>query len=243
MTPLPPSLRSAWPHPLRTAALAVGLAVLVVASAGCEKVRAERQRRAEQQAVAHAIEVYSSATESANAAHGEVLSAFGVANASTNLTDYKAALRTKVLPAMDAFIERLSKMPTGTPELGRIHGGLTEAYRRSRDAIGEFERGLQDPAGLPRFDAIRDTLQQDVRRYNEQLRDYYARQGRQLRSEAGAAKDAGGDRSTSAKGADKAAPASSPSAADAGAAAAPAPSAAVSAGAAASPSDGVPEAP
>ena len=164
---------------------------VAVVAPGCTKARAERTRLAELQAAGMAIEEYSAASDKANAAHREVLSAFAQANASSNIIEYKAVLRTKALPAMDAFVAKLAAMPTGTPELKQIHGGLTEAYRRSRDAIAEYERTLQDPKGVGRFDAIREQLQRDVRQYSEALSRYYAAHSRQLRQEA--AKDSGKD--------------------------------------------------
>lgn len=190
----PMPLRQPSMHPdshwqTRTALLAAAMATALFGLQACSKAREDRTRLAELQAGAQAIESYSAATDRANAAHREVMAAFALANASTNLTDYKAALRTKVLPAMDAFIEKLAAMPAATAELKRIHGGLTEGYRRSRDAIAEFERSLQDPAGLAKFDAIRDQLQRDVREYGEQLAKYYAAHSRQLRLESG--KEAG----------------------------------------------------
>lgn len=189
------SLRQPIMRPDRRTALRIALcaALALGVAPGCAKAREDRSRLAELQAGAQAIESYSAATDRANAAHREVMAAFAQANASTNLTDYKAALRTRVLPAMDAFIAKLAAMPTGTKELARIHGGLTEAYRRSRDAIGEFERTLQDPAGLTKFDAIRDQLQRDVRLYSDQLGKYYAAHSRQLRLESAkeSAKEAG----------------------------------------------------
>ena len=161
------------------------VAVAGLASVGCGKAKQERAAMEALREGAVAIEQYSAATDRANSSHREVLAAFAAANASSNLTDYKAALRTKVLPAMDTFIAKLAAMPTGTSELKRVHGGLTEAYRRCRDAVAEFERELKDPAGLPRFDAIRTELQQAVRLYSDQLSKYYAAHRRQLRIEAG----------------------------------------------------------
>lgn len=148
---------------------------------GCEKARQERAAREAHAKVATAIEQYSTASASANAAHKEVLDAFAAANASTNLPDYKSALRTRVLPAMDVFIHKLSAIPTATPELQAVHGKLTEAYRRARDEIADFERGLADAQGLRRFDEIRIGLQRAVADYRTQLADYYKRHDRQLR--------------------------------------------------------------
>ncbi|MBM4342289.1 MAG: hypothetical protein FJ100_02805 [Deltaproteobacteria bacterium] len=152
--------------------------------AGCEKARQERAARQAQAAVASAIEQYSTASAGANAAHREVLDAFAAANASTNLPDYKAALRTRVLPAMDVFVHKLEAIPTATAELKAVHGRLTEAYRRARDEIAEFERGLGDAQGLRRFDEIRTALQRAVADYRIQLADYYTRHDRQLRLDA-----------------------------------------------------------
>ncbi len=171
----------------------LGALLLAVATAGCQKARQDRTELEGLRQGAVAIEQYSAATDRANASHRDVLAAFAAANGSGNLTDYKAALRTKVLPAMDAFIEKLAAMPTGTPELKKIHGGLTEAYRRCRDALADFERQLQDPAGLPRFDAIRGELQQAVRQYSDQLGKYYSAHRRQLRLEAGKESSLGAD--------------------------------------------------
>lgn len=253
----PMPLRQPPMHPdllrlTRIAPLTLVMAAALAASPGCGKAREDRTRLAELQAGAQAIENYSAATDRANAAHREVMGAFALANASTNLTDYKAALRTKVLPAMDAFIEKLAAMPAATAELKRIHGGLTEAYRRSRDAIAEFERTLQDPAGLAKFDVIRDQLQRDVRQYGEQLAKYYAVHSRQLRLESGketgkeTGKEAGKEASKEAdklSGPATAANASAAERARATAVKAPATAPEVSAALAATASDGVPNQP
>lgn len=152
---------------------------------GCEKARLERAHREEMAKIGLAIEQYSTASDAANGAHKDVIAAFAAANASANLPEYKAALRTKVLPAMDEFIARLAKMPTGNPDLKKIHDRLTEAYRRARDEIADFEKGLQDAKGLSRFDDIRAGLQRAVTTYRDQLAAYYQSHERQLRKDTG----------------------------------------------------------
>jgi len=157
------------------------LSVAPVALGACAKAREDRARREAAAQVGQAIEAYSRASDAANNAHRDVIAAFAAANASGNLPDYKAALRTRVLPALDEFVARLAKMPADTPELKAIHARLIEAYRRARDDVAEFERTLSDPRGLAQFDAIRARLQGAVVAYRNALADYYKRHDRQLR--------------------------------------------------------------
>ncbi len=190
---LPPLLRTLL---LPRLALLALCALLLAGTSGCEKARQERAHREAMAKIGTAIEKYSTASDQTNGAHRDVITAFAGANGSTNLPDYKAALRTKVVPAMDEFIAKLATMPTETPELKVIHGRLTEAYRRARDEIIDFEKGLQDPQGLRRFDEIRDGLQHAVAAYRDQLAAYYQRHERQLRRDS--AKELAGDTTTTA---------------------------------------------
>lgn len=171
-------------------AVACWLALTLSAQTGCEKARQERAAREAAAKTAVAIEKYSAASETTNAAHKQVLAAFAEANGSQNLAEYKAALRTRVLPAMDEFIGKLAAMPVEVQELAKIHNQLTEAYRRARDEIAEFERGLNDASGLPKFDEIRDKLQKAVGAYRNGLQDYYKQHDRQLRGDSAPAADA-----------------------------------------------------
>ena len=148
---------------------------------GCKKVQADRQLTAAEKQADAAIEQYSAASAQANAAHQAVLQSFEQANHASDLTLYKQALRAKVLPAMDAFVERLKAMPTGTPELKRIHGELLSAYQTARGEMDTFERELEGVDGLARFGDIRSRLQTGVRTYREALAAYYAANKRQLK--------------------------------------------------------------
>jgi hypothetical protein len=169
-----------------TAALArfacwLGMSGLVFGGlAGCQRLADDRNRSEAYRAAVAAIDQYSTASAAANDAHRAVLSAFAAANDSKNLPDYKRALRERVLPAMDAFVKRLQAMPTGTPELAAVHAKLTDGYRKARDAIAEFERGLASPSELQRFDTIRAGLQAAAQNYETALHAYYHRHGRQL---------------------------------------------------------------
>jgi hypothetical protein len=169
----------------RTRAVIALAAILAVTSApGCKKVQADRQLTAAEKQADAAIEKYSAASAQANAAHQAVLQSFEQANHASDLTVYKQALREKVLPAMDAFVERLKAMPTGTPELKRIHGELLKAYQTARSEIETFEHELEGVDGLARFGDIRSRLQTGVRNYREALAAYYAANKRQLKLDA-----------------------------------------------------------
>lgn len=167
-------------HVVITGVALVGL----LASAGCKKVAADRQLTAAEKQANTAIEKYSAASAEANSAHQAVLKSFEEANHAGDLSQYKQALRDKVLPAMDAFVARLKSMPTDTPELKRIHGELLDAYQTARTEIEAFERELAGVDGLARFGEIRSRLQTGVRTYRESLAAYYAANKRQLKVDA-----------------------------------------------------------
>lgn len=160
------------------------LLLLLLAGGGCKKVEKDRALSAAERQANNAIEAYSAASAEANAAHQAVLQSFESANRASDLSLYKAALREKVLPAMDAFVTRLKTMPTGTPELKRIHGQLLDAYMMAREEIAAFEHELNSVDGLQRFGEIRSRLQSGVRTYRESLAAYYSANKRQLKLDA-----------------------------------------------------------
>ncbi len=170
--------------------ITVSAAIALSLAGGCKKVTEDRKLTAAEKLADVAIEKYSAASAEANAAHQAVLQSFEQANHASDLTLYKQALREKVLPAMDTFVERLKKMPTETPELKRIHSNLLDAYQTARGEIDVFERELQGVDGLARFGDIRSRLQTGVRTYREALAAYYVANKRQLKLDARAAETA-----------------------------------------------------
>ncbi len=165
-----------------TALLVVALAPLSLSGCGDAKADRERTEAAKQAQVA--IAAYSAASQEANNLHGEVIRQFAKANSSTNLPDYREAMRRDVLPAMDRFVARLKGMPADTPQLKRIHGGLISAYTDARKDIAAFVDQLQTARDLERFAAIRKRLQQRVGAYQSDLAAYYKNWNRQLRGGA-----------------------------------------------------------
>lgn len=178
-----------WSLSLRVVIIVSAVLALALPS-GCKKVQADRQLTAAEKQANGAIEKYSTASAEANAAHQAVLQSFEQANHANDISQYKQALRDKVLPAMDAFIARLKTMPTETPELKRIHGELLDAYQTARGEIDAFEQELAGVDGLARFGDIRSRLQTGVRTYREALAAYYAANKRQLKLDAGSAQAA-----------------------------------------------------
>ena len=162
------------------------VAALALLPLSCKKIQQDRALSAEMQAATAAIAAYSKASDDANQAHRDVLKAFDDANHSSNLPAYKQALRSQVLPAMDAFLAKLRQMPTGTAELKVIHGTLVGAYETARSEIGRFEADLTGSDGLGQFAAIRNKLQTGVKLYREQLDKYYTKFERKLRMDGAA---------------------------------------------------------
>lgn len=165
--------------------IVVLLMLAVSGATGCERLRAERKNAEATRAAVAAIQRYSTASDAANQAHRGVMAAFDKANRSPNLPEYKNALRTQVLPAMDAFIARLRTMPADTAELKAIHAQLVDAYEQARREIDDYEKSLDSAEGLGRFADIRDHLQQRVKAYREALARFYSRYRRELRLDAG----------------------------------------------------------
>lgn len=161
------------------------MAVLMGTGVGCDRLREDRAAAEQRKQAQDAIAAYSEASKNANGLHHAIMEAFGRANASTNLQDYRTALRDEVLPAMERFQARLEAMPTGTPELKAVHVGLSAAYKQAIDEIRVFVRDLRAPDDLRAFSPIRDRLQQKVNQYNRDLEAYYRSCRRELRFQGG----------------------------------------------------------
>jgi hypothetical protein len=121
-----------------------------------------------------AIDHYSAQAQAATQAHGTVLAAFSRAAKASNLPDYKAAVRTQVLPAMDEFLRTLAAVRANTPELQAIHARLLAAYAQARQEVDAFEAGLTEAAGLRAFEAVRTRLHNAVDAYRRELSAYCA---------------------------------------------------------------------
>jgi hypothetical protein len=160
-------------------ALACGL----VLATGCKKIEEDRARSLHKERAKKAIVDYSAASTKTNDLHGRVIASFSAANRSPNLPDYRAAMRTLVVPAMQNYIGHLETMPTQTPDLERIHLGLVAAYRQALAEIELFVRDLRSPSDLEKFDRIRDALQARIVIYDNELHQHYQQYGHELRYE------------------------------------------------------------
>ncbi len=172
------------PHPRTLTFWPILLVLTALWLPNCQRMQEDRKAATDLRAAAEAIQRYSQASDAANQAHKAVMDAFDKANRSPNLPEYRTALRTLVLPALDAFVIKLKAMPTGTPPLKAIHAQLIEAYAQARLEIDDYEAGLRGADDLGRFGDIRSHMQQRVKAYREALAKYYAKYQRQLRQDA-----------------------------------------------------------
>lgn len=166
---LPPRL----PHTQRSLGLAGAWLVALVALGGsCDKVETDRAHSQALHVAVAAIDHYSAQAQAATQAHGTVLAAFARAAKASNLPDYKAAVRTQVLPAMDEFLRTLAAVRADTPELQAIHARLLAAYAKARQEVDAFEAGLTEAAGLRAFEPVRTRLHRAVDAYRSELSAY-----------------------------------------------------------------------
>lgn len=175
------------PHPRTLNFWPLVLVLSALLLPNCQRMQEDRKAATELRAAAEAIQSYSRASDTANQAHKAVMDAFDKANRSPSLPEYRTALRTLVLPALDAFVAQLKAMPTGTAQLKTIHAQLVDAYVQARREIDDFEAGLHGADNLGQFADIRSHLQQRVKAYREALANYYAKYQLQLRQEPASA--------------------------------------------------------
>ena len=164
---------------MRTWVLALSCGLWLVT--GCQKVEEDRARSVQIEQAKQAITAYSEASAKTNDLHGRVIASFAVANRSKNIPDYRDAMRSNVVPAMQKYIGHLETMPTETPDLERIHLGLVAAYRQALAEIELFVRDLLSHSDLDQFDRIRDGLQARIVIYDNELHQYYQQYGHELR--------------------------------------------------------------
>lgn len=162
----------------------LAIAGMTLLTGGCDRISGIFGDRAQVQAentARAAIDAYSIASEQANSSHRKVIEAFATANGSSNLADYKSAMREQVIPRMTVFVERLEVMQVGTADLQRIHAILVAAYMKARTDMVKFVDELQSPSDLDKFNKIRKRLQSEVQHYRIELDAYYSNFSRKLR--------------------------------------------------------------
>lgn len=126
-------------------------ALLILAGvffAGCQREAAPPSPPAADPAIEqrHAIEGYVGAIPAVE----ELQRAFQVALASAmstcqdacDVAEHARGFRAKVLPAFHAYHDALRTMPTGSPELSEIHGGIVRAYRDNGARLEAYAEGL-----------------------------------------------------------------------------------------------------
>jgi hypothetical protein len=152
----------------RGAIPAVVTTALLLAAAGCDKVR-EKQ----------AIRRYASGTAAANQQLRPLraLEAVLVERVKGGQpTALRAFLKERYLPAFAAYLEAVRAVPTGTDRLRAIHGAYVKALERAHEAHASFQEQLTAASLQPGWaEVTRAKLAQAAaeERYQQDIAAYY----------------------------------------------------------------------
>lgn len=154
-------------------------AVLALATLGaCEEVKKgaeEEQKIAAEQAV---IRAYAAKVPDVDQKLAAFLTAWERANEQRDLKALKDDLGANVKPAVAAHLEALAAMPTGSPELARIHAPLVSAYREASAAFDTFIATVTDEtldAEYAKLIAAMDKVSVAEDTYFAALKDHFAK--------------------------------------------------------------------
>ncbi|GMV43890.1 MAG: hypothetical protein AMXMBFR64_56060 [Myxococcales bacterium] len=172
--------------------LALLLAALLLASSGCERIRAALEERQELTAEQRAIQAYSDATPAVNQAQGRFVQVWELAVKNEQVEPLRAAIEKDVDPALDAYVEALRGMPATTPDLARIHGLLVSAYSKLQADVKVFREALSEENRKEPVDALiaqLDELTKAEDTYRRELKSYYEKHNITLITEKGVEND------------------------------------------------------
>lgn len=145
---------------------------------GCEEVKKgaeEEQKIASEQAV---IRAYAARVPDVDQKLAAFLAAWERANEQRDLKALKDDLSANVKPAVAAHLEALAAMPTGSPELARIHAPLVLAYREAAAAFDSFIATVTDDtldAEYAKLIAAMDKVSVAEDTYFAALKDHFAK--------------------------------------------------------------------
>lgn len=143
---------------------------------GCEEVKKgaeEEQKIAAEQAV---IRAYAAKVPDVDQKLAAFLAAWERANEQRDLKALKDDLGANVKPAVAAHLEALAAMPTGSPELAKIHAPLVLAYREAAAAFDTFIATVTDDtldAEYAKLIAAMDKVSVAEDAYHAALKDHF----------------------------------------------------------------------
>lgn len=145
---------------------------------GCEEVKKgaeEEEKIAAEQAV---IRAYAAKVPDVDQKLAAFLAAWERANEQRDLKALKDDLGANVKPAVTAHLEALAAMPTGSPELAKIHAPLVVAYREAAAAFDTFIATVTDDtldAEYAKLIAAMDKVSVAEDAYFAALKDHFAK--------------------------------------------------------------------
>lgn len=156
--------------------IALLLAAALLASTGCDRIRAALEERQELTDQQRAIQAYSDATPKVNLAQQRFVQAWELAVKNEQVAPLEEAIEKQVVPALDAYVKALREMPAGTPDLKRIHGLLLSAYETLQTDVAAFIEALSEENRKEPVDALVERLEALTRAedaYRKELKAYY----------------------------------------------------------------------
>jgi len=169
-------------------ALAVLAALATLGPAqGCDKVEqaseAERLRANEQAA----IQAYSAQVPRVDNLLRSFTQIWREANELADTKALSEAVHARVLPALRAYVDALTAMPTKTDALAAIHKPLVQAYEGAYTAFEKFADGLSATNIEARYQDLLGSLDSVMRAedtYYAALKSYYEANGAKLTGDA-----------------------------------------------------------
>lgn len=152
------------------------LAALLLATTGCDRIRAALEERQELTDEQRAIQAYSDATPKVNLAQQRFVQSWELAVKNEQVAPLKAAIEKDVVPALDDYLKVLRSMPTGTPELERVHGIIIAAYVTMQSDVAAFRDSLSEENRKEPVDTLVERLGALTRAedsYRKELKAYY----------------------------------------------------------------------
>ena len=151
---------------------------LLLTLTACESVNrdtdAERQIVAEQKAIV----AYSKAVPAADLQQTQFSKAWSEANEINNMKACRESMETKVIPSLKHHVTSLGEMPTGSPELEKIHKTVLDSWSQVVIAFNVFVDGLNEDNVETKYKALleaMDKVGEAEKAYHASLREYYAR--------------------------------------------------------------------
>jgi hypothetical protein len=151
---------------------------LMLTLTACESVNrdtdAERKIIVEQKAIV----AYSKAVPAADLQQTQFSRAWKKANENKSMKGFRENMETQVIPSLQHHVKSLEDMPTGSPELEKIHKTVLDSWSQVVIAFNVFVDGLNEDNVETKYKALleaMDKVGEAEKAYHASLHEYYAR--------------------------------------------------------------------